>query len=236
MKPVSTILAIWILALPIALFVVIFASILVLFWESLDGSSILSTFSALVSTVLVILLVWERLRDSLSEKLKYVFEIWLLSMRRRLRDKRQFFDSQDALRKYKDDLGKYGKFINISLYPKHFLVEINEFLTMHKEFYKRLGSIEKLATDRIGQHDLNRDLLHGLVGLTSCTQARNQKEMKVHEEICKTIRAEKAQIIKETKEYLENLEQNRKALSERLEDFIMTNGLSKKVGGASLVP
>jgi len=69
MMPISTKLTLLMLALPVSSIVSMFIVGFYFYRESLDASTFFTAISSLLSAILVNLLVWERLRDSLFKKL-----------------------------------------------------------------------------------------------------------------------------------------------------------------------
>jgi hypothetical protein len=106
-------------------------------------------FSTFISTILVVLLVWQRLGDSLSKKLEYVHKEFLSKLYSELHNHQLFsttlFSSQDKIRDLNSDLKNHAKFLGIGLYPHNFPKEIYEFLHFHQEFFTRYTKIEGIA-------------------------------------------------------------------------------------------
>lgn len=139
-------LALLVLILPIISIVIVFAVVIYYFRPSFDAKALLETVSTLVSLVLVDLLVWERLRDSLSKKFEYhqtdltkfYSYFWgysLFEIKNSLKD----------MKKGRDDLKRYGKFMHILIYPKKLPERIDQFLSLYKDFDENLQKIIEIT-------------------------------------------------------------------------------------------
>jgi len=126
MVPVSTRLTLLVLVLPIGIIVVVDAVVFFI------QRSLVIEISNLLSSILVFLLVWERLRDSLFKKLEYLDDNVFLNLLYNLRMDDKLFSPEDEIRKAEDDLKRYAKFMSIDLYPRGLLKKLNEFFLLHK--------------------------------------------------------------------------------------------------------
>ena len=77
MRPVGITLTLLILVVPSLVLSIVFLVLVFMFQVSLDAPAVLDMVSTAVSMILVSLLVWERLRDSLFRKLGYLHDIAL---------------------------------------------------------------------------------------------------------------------------------------------------------------
>jgi len=173
----------------------------------------------------VILLVWKRLRDSLSKKLEYLHKNFLFKLYSDF-SRPNFFWTQDEIKRLRSNLEKYGKFMVLRLYPRNFLNKIDEFLSLHGEFFKRYMEIEELAKKQVEPVDLHRDLLQECIGLKP--DHRSSYVALVEEQyqkIAQNIIAEHPQIVSEGKEFLEKIRKLDKQVFEELEDFLKSNNL-----------
>jgi hypothetical protein len=221
---ISTKLNLWILALPIFSIASVFIVGFYFYRESLDASAFSTAVSSLLSAILVIFLVWERLRDSLSKKLEYLHKNFLFKL---YHDRPYLFWTVDETRRLRLDLGKYAKFLNLQLYPSNLLKEIDRFLSLHSEFYKRYQEIEELAKKQIERPaDLNRELFQDSLGLLeyhpSSYTAESYERYKV---IAQTITKENPKLVSEAKEFIEKTRESEKQIHSQLEDFLKSNNL-----------
>jgi hypothetical protein len=146
MLAISTKLTMLVLLLPIGILAILDT---IVFYA--HGTLIIE-FSNLLSSILVFLLVWERLRDSLSKKLEYLDDNVFLNLLSHLQGDDSLFSSQDEIRKARDDLKRHAKFMNIALYPHELLKKLNEFLLLHENFYGKWLRIYA-AAEEIGNPD-----------------------------------------------------------------------------------
>jgi len=227
MMPVSTKLTILVLALPVFSIASVFIVGFYFYRESFDASAFSTAVSSLLSAILVILLVWERLRDSLSKKLEYLHKNFLFKLYSDF-NRLNLFWTQDEIKRLRSDLEKYGKFMVLRLYPRNFLNKIDEFLSLQGEFFKRYKEIEEMAKKQIERPvDLHGDLLQNYVGLKPdyvwadyTTEAKEK-----YEEIAQKIIKENPQLVSETKDYLEKTQKLYKIIFNDLEDFLKSNNL-----------
>jgi len=222
--PVSTKLTLLVLALPIGVLLVLDFVIFYYFKTSIEFTVLLSAISG------VFLVVWERLRDSLSKKLEYLHKNFLFKLYSNVRVRRDslfYPHPQEEVKKLRIDLEKYGKFIHFSLYPRGLLSQIDSFLSLHAEFYKRLKETEGLAEKQCGKANLHRDLMWDYIGLkpdyrsTSYTAETEEQYKGVTENIAK----EHPQLVAEAKDLLEKTIRQEKSVFEKLEDFLKSNNL-----------
>jgi len=224
--PVSTRLTLLVLALPVFFIVTVFVVGFYFYRESFDASAFSTAVSSLLSAILVILLVWERLRDSLSKKLEYLHKNFLFKLCSDF-SRPNLFWTQDEIKRLRSNLEKYGKFMVLRLYPRNFLNKIDEFLSLHGEFFKRYMEIEELAKRQIEKPvDMHRDLLQYCIGLkpdyvSDYTTETKQK----YEETAQKIIKENPQLVSEAKEFLEKTRRLDKQVFDELEDFLTSNNL-----------
>lgn len=224
MIAISTKLNLWILALPISLIASVFIVGFSFYKESLDASAFSTAVSSLLSAILVILLVWERLRDSLFKKLEYLHKNFLFRL---YYNRPYLFWTQDEIGRLRSDLDKYAKFLTLRLYPSSLLKEIDRFLSLHSKFYKRYQKIEELTKKQIERPaDLNRELLQDSIGLLdhhpSSYTAESYERYKV---IAQIITKENPKLVSEAKEFIEKTRESEKQIHSQLEDFLKSNNL-----------
>jgi hypothetical protein len=222
--PISTKLNLWTLALPIFSIASVFIIGFYFYRESLDASTFFTAVSSLLSTILVILLVWERLRDSLFKKLEYLHKNFLFKL---YNNRPDLFGTQDETKRLRSDLGKYAKFLNLQLCPSTLLKEIDRFLFLHSKFYKRYQEIEELAKKQIERPiDLIRVLLQYHIGLTDHHSSNYTTEAeKTYKGIAQTITKENPKLVSEAKEFIEKTKGSERQIHSQLEDFLKNNNL-----------
>ena len=225
--PISTKLTLMVLVLPVSSMISVFGIGFYLYRESLDASAFATAVSSLLSAILVILLVWERLRDSLSKKLEYLQKNFLFSLYAELRRQYPFW-TQDVIERQRSDLQRYGKFMVFGLYPKHFLSKIADFLSLHGEFFRRYKEMEEMAKKQIERPvDLHRDLLQNYIGLNPdyVSDSYTNETKEKYKEIAQKIIKENPQLVSETKDFLEKTRGLERQILNEFEDFLKSNNL-----------
>lgn len=224
MIPISTKLNLLVLVLPIFSIASIFLVGFYLYRVSFDASAFSTAVSSLTSAILVILLVWERLRDSLFKKLEYLHENILFKL---YHNYSNLFWTQDETRRLRSDLGKYARFFNLQLYPSNLLEEIDKFLYFHSEFYKRYLEIEELAGKQIDEpKNLIINLLQYHIGLSDYHPSGYTVEVEErYKKIVQTITEENPKLVSEAKEFIKKTRKAEKQIHSLLEDFLKTNNL-----------
>jgi hypothetical protein len=224
MIAINTKLNLWILALPISSIALVFIVGFSFYRESLDASAFSTAVSSLLSAILVILLVWERLRDSLFKKLEYLHKNFLFKL---YHDRPYLFWTQDEIRGLRLDLGKYAKFLNLQLYPSNLLEEIDRFLYLHGKFFKRYQEIEELSKKQLERPaDLHENLLQYYIGLTDYHPSGYAPEVyERYKVIAQTITKENPKLVSEAKEFIEKTRESEEQIHRQLEDFLKSNNL-----------
>ena len=217
MMPISTKLTLLVLALPISVLLLLDLVIFYYYKTSIE-------VSALLSTILVVLLVWERFRDSLSKKLEYLHKSLLFKLFKAFQSD-IFYLWQDEVKSLKPNLERYGKFMGISLYPRNLSKQIDQFLIYHIEFY---GSLQKLneVVEKYGL-SLERSLLYHFTGIKPLggLGSFNPALVNAYQKRMPTVLKEQSQLIEEIKELLQKTEKMRKQVVKKLEDFLKSNNL-----------
>lgn len=148
MMSVGTKLAFWIVVFPISLMITLFAGIIYLYHPTFEALIIVEIISTLSSVVLVDLLVWERLRKSLFDKLEYCHEEYLVKLHNDFNRGGVLHFYTPSVERIKPDLKRYGSFMGISLYPKDLLNKIDRFLISYEKFRKRLLKIKSVGKEQ----------------------------------------------------------------------------------------
>ena len=229
-------LALLVLILPIILILIAFTVVIYYFGSSLDAKAILDVTSTVISLVLVDLLVWERLRDSLSKKLRYLHKNVLYKLYNDFGYRNYLFYTQENSKRHageiqckRDDLEMHGKFLGlISLYPPQLLARIDEFLALHTTFYRKFQEVRGLAEKKLGI-SLNRQeggILWQELGFESETPSGfDPDQEKPYRETAKKLLKEQPLLITETKNLHETLKEETKKIYEKLEAFFKRNTL-----------
>jgi len=224
MISVSTKMTLALLILPIS-FLVISDAIIYYFHNTLTIE-----ISELLTAILVFLLVWERLRESLTKRLEYLHKNMFFKLYSIFGSSDLIYFQQDEIKRIRNDLERYGKFMGISLYPRDLLKEIDKLLSLYSKFRKRIDILGELAEELIGKNNVHKELLWKFLGIRQDSRVRavstyNPQEIQLHEEKVEIIKKEKPQLIEETKQYDEKMIEITKRLSNKLENFLKTNNL-----------
>jgi hypothetical protein len=219
MIALSTKLTLLVLLLPISI-----VAILDMITYYFYGTLIIEA-SNLLSSILVFLLVWERLRDSLSKKMDYLEDNIFLDLHSLFRhDYDLWYDKEKEIKPLRTDLGRYGKFLVIRLFPIKLLEKIDDFLLSYKKF---LGNVEQiLGIVKQNFPSINIDsfksaLFHHL-GFDIWYSPSEETEIGI---IAVVQSIEKDQIVSETKALHEKVKKMRKQIYEEFEDFLKHNNL-----------
>jgi hypothetical protein len=226
--PVSTKLNLLILVLPISSIVLVFLVGFYFYRSSFNASAFATAVSSLTSAILVILLVWERLRDSLSKKFEYIHKNFLFKLFSKLPYPDLFWSQGiEEIRTLRSNLERYANFLGLKLYPKNLIDDINKFLALHYQFFKRYEEIEKLAMKEIGKGNVNlhRDLLQHYLGFERAYSSINPAIEKIFKETAEAITKENPQKLTEAKEYLQKTTESIAPIYTELEDFLKSNNL-----------
>jgi hypothetical protein len=131
----------------------------------MNASAFFTAISSLVSAVLVFLLVWDRLEDSLTKELRYVHKNFLFKLYSMFRDPTVsgnpnllwYEGYQERVHKLKLDLNEYARFLGLlKLYPKDLIKNIDEYLDSHSEFLNRYTKIEETHKNQFPNIDYFR--------------------------------------------------------------------------------
>jgi hypothetical protein len=191
---------------------------------SFDASAILDSISALISLILVNLLVWERLRDSLSKKMDYLEDNIFLDLHSLFRnDIDLWFDKENDIKLLIIDLERYGKFLIIRLFPTKLLKKIDNFLLLYKKFYGNMEQILSIAKQKSPSIDYDKLALFHHLGFDVWYSKPSEEKEKEIATIAESI--EKDQLVSETKALYEKVKKMRKQIYEELEDFLKRNNL-----------
>lgn len=182
--------------------------------------------SNLLSSILVFLLVWERLRESLAKKLEYLNENVFLSLYSEL-ENGQLFLKQDAIEKARNDLQKHGKFLNIALYSNNLIKKLSAFLQLHDSFYEKEEQLLNIAQKMLGTEP-SRWTLMSFLGVGISYSQPSQQEALAYSTTAMSMQREHSQLINEAKTIFEKMKAKRKRIFEEFEEFLKQNNLKLK--------
>jgi hypothetical protein len=218
---ISTKLTLLVLSLPISI-VAILDVVAYYAYETLiiEASNILSS-------ILVFLLVWERLRESLSKKLEYLDDNIFLSLHSKLQDDNNQVWTQDEIRKARDDLKRHARFMTIALFPPKLLKKLDDFLSLHEAFCGKFQQLLEMGEMRFGKPVNRWTFLHYL-GFETYFSQPSPEEEKAYNEIVETIKKEQRSLVADAKTLFDKAETKRKRISKELEEFLKCNNLRLK--------
>ncbi|MDH5461195.1 MAG: hypothetical protein OEZ29_01360 [Candidatus Bathyarchaeota archaeon] len=185
--------------------------------------------SSLISTVLVFLLVWERLTESLDRKLKFVHEI-LDGFYHRLRIVTNLFRIRaDEIERVRNYLKRYGKFLTvIPLHPLKWK-RIDKFISLLESFQRNIQQILELAEKEIDKKievGLNGEKILKNLGFEPIDPSQySPVKEEEYSRVAQKLLSEHLKLINVSLELLEDLKKVRKEIYGNLDDFIKTNNL-----------
>ena len=229
MRPVGIMLTLLILAVPSLVLSIVLLMLVFIFQFSLDAPAILDIVSTAVSMILVSLLVWERLRESLFRKLGYLHNIALSKLYQQF-NHASLNISVTAVERARHDLTYHGQFLGlIRLYPHALLQEIDEFLSTHSQLATMFGKIEEDLKVLLRKATVNRNLLQELLGMKhQQLSAYSQDSVWKYREACATLIEKQPDLTEQLTSHLHFLRAKRNLILEKLEAFMKTNNLSLK--------
>lgn len=218
MISINTKLTLLVLALPICVLLLLDLVMSYCFKTSIE-------VSALISAILVFLLVWERLRDSLSKKMEYLHKNILFKLYTGFWGDHNVFFIKEDIKKARIDLERYGRFLIVPLYPTKLLERIDRFLFLHDTFYEKLQQISEMAEKKLGK-TFSKDTLWHYLGFDPVSYSQpSSDEEKHYIETAQLIVKEQPKLIDETKNLHKELKKKRKQIYEKIEDFLKSNNL-----------
>lgn len=222
MMSLSIKLTLLVLMLPISVLLLFDLAIFYFYESSVEVSS-------LIATVVVFLLVWERLRDSLSKKLEYFHKNYLSDLYEQFK-MGIFHFWQPTVERIKPNLKRYGRFLGISLCPRKLPDKVEWFLYFYEEFKVRLLKIDEIGEKSFEKGIFDEYIWHHVLGIkilvgSYLTNHLNTPKFNLHEETADAVKKAQGKLLSETKEYLKELEEMKKEILETFEDFFKSNNL-----------
>lgn len=224
MKAISETVTLAILLLPLTLLSTVFLAAVFWYRKELDFSTIVTTFSTFLSAILVNLLIWERLRESLSDKMDFLHEEILLKLYLRFREPNPsgLRDSK-SIKILRNDWEKYGRFLGIRLYPRQLLERIDGYISCFENRNSKLSLIYEMAK-RLGNLDNPYYILHYLGLELSCPTSSGDEEKK-YKDFASTFERDQKKLLDETKVLYKEMEKKREAICSEFEGFLKQNSL-----------
>jgi hypothetical protein len=231
--PVSNKLTLLVLVLPSIFLFSVFGVGFYLYRNSFDTLVFSTAVSNFTSSIVVLLLVWERLRDSVLKKLGYMQRNILSGLSKEFTPSQNVFREKIDTKRLRVDLEKYGKFIHFSLYPRGSLSKIDEYLLMHGEFYKRWRQIYAIVNKQIpnfSEYDFAQYL-----GLDLNYRARLEGALgEQYTSVSIAIMNDNPKLASELNYYFEKTRKLGQEIFDQLTDFLKSNGIEIESGLRSL--
>lgn len=230
MRAISTTLTLVILLLPLTLLSTVFLVAILWFRGQLDFSITITTFSTFLSAILVNLLVWERLRQSLSDKMDFLHEEIILKLflgftesEYRMLPSYKGIRDPKSVKMLKDDWEKYGRFLGIRLYPHQLLERIDDYVSYFENRNSKLARIYEMAK-RLNNLDNTFYILHYL-GLEPNVPSSSSDEDKKYKDFVSSFERDEKKLLDETRVLYEEIEKKRKVICSEFERFLKQNSL-----------
>ncbi len=184
--------------------------------------------STLIASFAILLLLWERLRESQRSSLKAIHERVLFDLSKRLSSDFNLFRMQaSTIRGARDDLERYGKFLGIiSLHPLK-SKRIDNFIKNLETFEKNIKQIVKLGKENMGRYaGVTIEKILKTLGFEPIDpQAMSIAEKKRYDRMAQELDTEHHALIVHTQQLLGLLKALRKLIHDDLESFFRTNNL-----------
>ena len=221
---INTKLTLLVLLLPIAVL-----AIVDIIGFYLHGTLVIE-ISNFLSSVLVFLLVWERLRESISKKMKYLHDTYLLEFYQFLKWRctdtyvKGFFENSKEIRELREILNKYARFLMIKLYPAKLSKNLSEFSQKQEAIINKTQVFEEIGKRDLGsQFDLST--LLDYLGL-EVSYSHSERELgNKYEAVAELIKKEHEELLDEYMNILNSLKILRQSMLQELEDFLKCNDL-----------
>jgi hypothetical protein len=193
--------------------------------NSFDATSFFTAVSGFFSSLVINLLVWERLRESLSEKMKYLDENVFIGLYDELENGDLFSYQPQKSKRALDDLRKYGKFLIITSYPKNLIEQLETFVQLHSSFYEKKEQIFDIAKQLGANPCYSRTLFRDMGIIRDVWETSAKEELDKSQSIAVSMQKENSKLIDENKAIFEKMGTERKRALELLENFLKTNNL-----------
>jgi len=218
MLAISTKLTLLVLLLPISILAVLDATVFYFY------GTLVIEFSNLLSSILVSLLVWERLRDSLSKKLEYLNDDIFLHLLVRLQQYDLLLFPQVEIRKARDDLKRHARFMTIALFPRKLLKKLDDFLLLHEDFLYKFNKILEIVEKKVGKP--NKWIIgHYLDSEHFPDSSTTPEQEKTYLEVMESL----GEKLDEAKTSFQKTISKRNEIPEELEEFLKCNNLKIRI-------
>lgn len=180
----------------------------------------------LISTSVVLLLVWERLRGSLLKDLKWFHKYVLFKLYHKFQPKMDlYYIRKRDFERLRTDLEEYGRSMGLHLYPGKLLEMIDKFLELNEDFSPKLEKIEEWGQKELLSHYSLLTFLHYL-GIEPALYSSPSKPVEdAFRDVAQELIQKQPELINGAKDLLQKMRETRKQIYDLLEDFIKDNKL-----------
>jgi len=134
-----------------------------------------------------------------------------------------WYDKEKEIKPLRTDLGRYGKFLIIRLFPTKLLEKIDDFLLLYKKFLGNVEQIVGIVKQNLPSIDYDKLALFHHLGFDVWYSKPSEEKEKEIAIIAESI--EKDQLVSETKALYDKVKRMREQIYEELEDFLKHNNL-----------
>ena len=185
----------------------------------------LDLIPALISTAAVLLLVWERLRESLIKDLKWFHDNVLFKLYSEFSPYRELYHIQPkGFKKLRADLEEYGQSMLLHLYPGDLPEMLDKFLGLNEDFSPKLEKIEDWATKELGSHYAFRKFLYYL-GIESFHSYNSKPVEDAHRDGAQELKQKQPEVVNGAIDLFQKMGETRAQIYNSLDDFIKDNKL-----------
>lgn len=183
--------------------------------------------SSLISTLTVLVLVWERLRESKDRALDSINENVLRALWGALNPNQDPYRlSVKEMEKSRDYLKRFGRFLGvISLHPIKWK-RFDRFISLLEPFEENLKRIDELAEEELGETVEREKFLKRLDFEVLSPSQMDPKKEREYTRVALKLQKEQRKLIDDTKRLTKDLEKIRKEIYENLDKFLKENHLS----------
>lgn len=181
--------------------------------------------SALISSTVVILLVWERLRGSLRRDLRWFHKYVLFGLYSKIQPKMHLYHIETKpIKRLRADLVEYGRSMGLHLYPKELPEMIDKFLELNEDFSPKLKKIEEWGEKKLSHYEFYAFLYY--LGIEPVLYSSPGEEVeKSRKEGAQKLLKEQPELVPEARDLIQKMRERREQIHEILDDFIKDNKL-----------
>jgi len=231
MMPLTNKLTIRVLVLPISLLSLAIGASFYIYYNNFDVSSFATTIASFTSSIVVIMLVWERLRESLIRKLEYLHDNFFLDIYTFFKLNDETYISSYFLRERTNikekciDLQRYSSFIGINLFSKNLLSKIKTLLLDTDILSKKADILFEASKEILSEHTVDKLTVLRFFGMGMPLVSPSIGEIAGYHEIRKMVDKKQPKLIDDTKKLYKKITENKKQILLELEEYLKCNSL-----------